>query len=160
MRNLVTEHESVLERVSPEIQISVFRTDILASVALVLNRERRGYRLVEDIDGAELYFNVACIHLRVLALALHNLALYLDDELPSERCCGAYEFFRSVGLDNELRDAVAVAEIDECHSAEFPGFLYPAGEYYLLAHIRDAELSTGVCSEKCVEHILGVYFNQ
>ena len=41
MRDLVTNHERILERISSEIQVSVLRADIITAVALVLDSERR-----------------------------------------------------------------------------------------------------------------------
>ena len=42
---------------------------------------------------------------------------------------------RRVGFDNELGDTITVTKVDECHSAEFAGFLDPSGEGYGFASV-------------------------
>ena len=152
MRNLVTKHEGILERVSSQIQISVFRSDVITSVALVLDGERRGNRLVQDMDCIEFNLDLTCIHLRVLALTLDNLALYLNDEFTSERVCSLDQFSRCVCTYDQLSNSVAVTEVNESHSAQFSGSLHPTGKHHFFAGVSQTELAASVCSVKSIEH--------
>ena len=146
MCNLVTQHQRVLQRIAAQVQVPVFHADILSAVALVFDGEGRGDALVEDVDGVHLDFDVARIHLRVLALALQDFAGSLDDEFPSQRSGGFHQLGGGVGLHHQLRDAIAVAQVDEGHSSQFTGLLDPSGQRYLPAFVRNAEFPACVCT--------------
>ena len=126
MSNLVTKHEGILQRISPEVKISVFRTNIIAAVTFIFDCKRRCDRLVQDMYGAELDLDFAGIHLGILALALDNLALHLNHELTTERIGHIDQLCRSISTYNQLGDSVTVTEVNECHTTKFPGFLHPA----------------------------------
>ena len=145
VRKAVPKHQSVLQRIAPQVEITEFRTQIFTAVAFVFNGERRGDALVQDADVRDLDLDVAGRHLGVFRLAFNDFPGRLDDEFPAEGGGRRNEFRRCVGFDHELGDAVTVAQVDERHAAEFAGFLYPAGEGDGLSGVCEAEFSAGVC---------------
>ena len=159
MCNLVTQHQRVLQRIAAQVQVPVFHADILSAVALVFDGEGRGDALVEDVDGVHLDFDVARIHLRVLALALQDFAGSLDDKFPSQRSGGFHQLGGGVGLHHQLRDAIAVAQVDEGHSSQFAGLLDPSGQRYLPAFVRNAEFPACVCTVHIGYFIFSFGFN-
>ena len=144
MCNLVTELEGLLKRIPAKVEIAIFRTEFLAAVAFILDGERRGVGLIEHLDSAKADFNVSGRHLRVFALALYNSSGHLKHPLTAygrgclDKLCGS----RSV--NHELGDAITVTQVDEGHSAKFPGFLNPSGKSNDLAGIFYAELSASM----------------
>ncbi len=48
--------------------------------------------------------------------------------------------------ENNLCDAVAVAEVDESHTSHFTGSLHPACKGYFLALVAEAQLAAGITS--------------
>ena len=62
----VAKGQGLLERVSPEVQITELGSDVLAAVALVFDCEGRGHGLVENIDGLNFYLDFSGGHLGVL----------------------------------------------------------------------------------------------
>jgi hypothetical protein len=48
--------------------------------------------------------------------------------------------------EKELGDPVAVPQIGECDTSEFPYALYPSGQCNLLALLCDAQFATGMSS--------------
>ena len=152
MSDLVTEHKRVLERVSSEVEVSVFGSDVITAVAFVFDGERRRYGLVQDIDRTEFDLDFAGIHLGVLALTLDYFAFCLDDEFASERVGHLNQFCRSIGAYHQLGYTISVAKVNECHSSEFSGSLDPSGKNYFLACVCESELTASVCSEISIEH--------
>lgn len=133
----MAECQGALERGTAEIKITVLGADILATVGVLLDGERRGLGLVKDIQRFNFDFDVACRHLRVLAFALENLTGDLDDIFAAKA---------RITFENELCDAITVPEVNECHTAEAAGLLDPACEGYLLSFVGDTEFATSVAS--------------
>ena len=142
----MTQSQSLLQGVPPKIQIPVLGSDVLTSVALVLNGEGRGHGFVENIDGLKFDLDVSGGHLGVFALALKNLSDGLDHELSSEGCGGLDKGRISVGLNHQLGDAITVAEVYESHSSEFPRPLNPTGQGHFLSYVGDTKLAASVVS--------------
>ena len=145
MRNLVPEFESLAQRVAAQVKVAVFRTEFLTSVADILDGERRGLGLVQDLECCHFDFYVSGRHLGVLAGTLYDLSGGLYHEFPSERS-GCLHKFSFRGVDDQLGDAVAVAQVNESHTSEFAAFLHPPGESDGFACIFYAELSASMCS--------------
>ena len=146
MGKLVPQRQRLLERIPSQIQITVLGAEILAAVALVLDRERRGDGLVEDVDRLKFDLNVTCVHPGVPALTLDYLTGGLDDIFTAQRGRCLHQSCVCVRLKHELRDAIAVTQVNESHSAELPGPLHPTGKGHLLPDILNAEFPACVCS--------------
>ena len=70
----------------------------------------------------------------------------LYHKLPAQRGCAFLESGVCRALDHELGDSIAVAQVNKCHSSQFSGLLYPAGQGHLAAGVFNAEFSASVCS--------------
>ena len=144
--NVVAQLEGPLQRGASEVQVAVLCTQVLAAVAVLLDGERRGHRPVEYFYGLEGYLDVARRDLAVLVLPFHYGAGGLYHKLPAQRGCAFLESGVCRALDHELGDSIAVAQVNECHSSQFAGLLYPAGQGHLAAGVFNAEFSASVCS--------------
>ena len=119
MRYSVPKFEGLLQRIASKVEIAILRTQVLAAVALVFDREGRGETFVEDIYFGNADFNVAGRHFCVFAAALHHFALRLDYEFTPQGGRGFHQFGGSIGFDHQLGNPVTVAQVYESHSAEF-----------------------------------------
>ena len=142
----VPQGQRLLERIPSQVKVTELGAEILAAVALVLDGERRHRGLVEDVYRLKPDLDVACTHLRVLALTLDYLTGGLDDIFTAQRGRGLHQSCVCVRLKHELRDAIAVTQVNESHSAELPGPLHPTGKGHLLPDILNAEFPACVCS--------------
>ena len=52
----------------------------------------------------------------------------------------------AVGAEDELRDAVAVAQMDEQHAAQVAAAMHPAHQYGAFAGIGGTEFPAGMCA--------------
>ena len=154
MCHAVTQGQGVLQRVAAQVKVAVPCAQFLAAVADILDSERRNVGGVEDIDLVEKDLDVACVHLRVLALALGHAACHLNHELAAQGCDCRCHCFSAVRVSHKLCYAVAVAKVDECHSAHFAYSLDPTGQSHSLPCVCKAKLSTCMCPI----HILFVFF--
>ena len=142
----MADSQGLLERAAAEIQVAVLCTDILTAVAFVFDGERWGHGLVQYVYASDLDLDVAGRHLGVLALAFDHFSDGLDDIFSAEGGGGCNQLWVGVSLNDELGDAIAVAQVYECHSSEFPRPLHPSCEGDFLADVSDAELSASVGS--------------
>ena len=138
LRNLVAQHQGVLERVAAKIEIAVTGPQVLAAIRFIFDGKRRSHRLVEHLKRRNLQLYIARRDLSVLALALLDNTLGTDDEFASQtrHHSGNGRIRRIIGT--KLCDTVTVAQIDEIHSAHPAHALHPAGQRDFAAHIRAA----------------------
>ena len=141
----MTEFEGSLKRASPQVKITVFGPEVFSAVALVLNGERRSYRIVEDVYPVKFYLDVSGRHLRVLALPFADYALGLDDELPSKRIEHLQNFRVRIVVCHQLSDAVTVSKVHKVEASHLSNSLNPSGQSHLLSCIAEPKLSASIC---------------
>ena len=146
MSHFVTQGQGALQRTAAQVQVTVFGAEVFAAVALLLNGEGRSHALVQDMDGRYLDFDVTGGHLGVFRLTFNHFSLHLNHEFTAQGGGHIHQGSGSVGLHDQLGDAVTVTEVDKGHAAQFAGFLYPSGKGHLLPFVLNAELSACVCS--------------
>ena len=137
--HLVAQDEVALQRRTAQVEVAVLHPQVVTAVRDLLDGEGRGQRLVEDVDLLGRHLDVARRHLGVLRRTLDDAARDLDDELASQTggrlaCLG-----RGVLLDDNLRDAVAVAQVDEGHRPEVSHFLHPPCQGDALVDVFDSQ---------------------
>ena len=126
-----------------QVEVAVLHAQVVAAVGVVLDGERRGIGRVEDVQLADLNFDLAGGDLQILGLALADGADGLDDELAAELPGLATEVGVGVHVEGELRDAVAVAQVHEGEAAEVAGALDPAAQGDGLSDVVGAEFAAG-----------------
>ncbi len=146
LRQAVAQRQGALEGRTAQVEVAVLGAQVLAAVALLFDGEGRDGRFVQDADGGELDLDLARGHLGILALALEHLARGLDHEFTAQGSGGLDERGVGVRLHHQLRDAVAVAQVDEGHASEFAGFLHPSRESDCLSFVGETQLAASVGS--------------
>ena len=149
VRHLVAQLEDVPRSLAPKIHVAVLPAKRLLDLRLLVHVEGRRLRLVQYFDLGRRDFHLTGRELRVLrpfgsrpdrsADAKHPLVA----DLP-ERLVGSRVLLR---MRDNLRDPVAIAQVDERELAMIAAGVDPAGERYFLAGERGPRLAAGVCSQ-------------
>ena len=125
-----------------QVEVAVFHAQLIATVGVVLDGEGRRETGAEHIELAHDDLDVASGHLAVLALALRHCTRHLDAVFATELVGLVAEVLVDGSVKHELCEAVAVAQVGECHAAHLTCALDPSGECYFLAGVGETQLST------------------
>ena len=154
----VAHPERLLEGRAAEVEVPVLQALLFAGVDRVDHLERRGLALVEDreLDDVDLDLPSGKLRVLVAAAALDDAA-HADDPLAPQRSREVVRGARAVAvtaeirIEDELRDALAVAEIDEDAAAVIAVARDPTEEHRLLAFVCGSELAAVVGSLQLVD---------
>ena len=147
-RHAVPEADVVLQPRPPEVEVAVPQAHILGDRRVLGDLKRRRLRFVEHADLAREHFDLAGRQLRVDGLvgpALHDAA-HADDVFGPEALGHGHQ--RVVVTNHELRDARAIADVDEGHPAEIADAVDPAEQHHVRADVVGAERAAGVCASE------------
>ena len=118
-----------------KIQIAILHTDVIATVCIVLNGERRCGARREDVEFLYDNLYVASRKIGVLTLTLVYCALYLNAEFASELRSASTQFAVVRIVKDQLCDTITVAQVGKNHASHLSYALYPSGKCYHLAGI-------------------------
>ena len=145
---LAPQHHVALERRAAEGEVAVLQREVLAGLGrlgVVLgHHERRRRGEGQHLDVGDVDLHVAGRHVGVLALADADLALGRDHVLAAHPLGQGGEVGVEFGAEDELREAVAVAQVDEVEPAEVAALVDPALEDDRLPGVGLAEGAAGV----------------
>ena len=147
MDQTAAHHEPLQHRLAADIEIAVPQAQALVDGRVrVVDVEGRRLGLVEDRYTARLQLNPARGHLRVLGtrLAPCHDALDRDDKFGADPAGDLVRLGRIGGVDHDLRDAVAVPQVEEQQLPVVAAAVDPAGELRVGPVIVHAEISTRV----------------
>ena len=131
----MTQFQILTDSRTTKVEITIFHTDIITAIRIILNGEWRCQTLAEDIQFFHQNLDITCRHLRVLALTLTHLTFDLNTELTAQ-FVGAFTELCIVSLiENELRQSITIAKVDEGHSTHLTTTLYPSGKCHYCAGI-------------------------
>src|SRR6202012_4182998 len=100
-------------RVAAQIQITVFGTQFLAAVGVILYLERWRFGLIQYFDCYNLNFNFAGRYLQVLAGTLYHLTANFDHKLAAQAAAFIAQGSIAVSIKNKLSQSVTVADINK-----------------------------------------------
>jgi len=127
-----------------DVQVAPLHARGLVGLDAVLDAERRGDRLVQHLDGAGEHLDFARHHVGVdrLGAALAHFAGELQHVLAAE-VLGQRELLgaHAVGVDDHLRVAVAIAQVNEDEPAVVAVVPRPTGQCHLAPAIVLAQLA-------------------
>ena len=114
---------------------------LLGRVDLVLDRERRGLRAVEDGQRSA-FTSIAPVFILGFTLAprLTTLPRTPMQNSQAQRAGELVGLGGEIGLEDDLGQALAVAQVDEHRAAVIAPVVHPAEEDDLLADVRGVEL--------------------
>ena len=123
-----------LQLVAPQVEPAVAQAQRLVHVLLV-ELERQRCRAADDLERLHLQLHLARRHRRVhrLVAARDKRSLGLEHELVPDLMRQLGGVGGQLGVDHELRDPGAVAQVDEDESAVVATARRPPGERQLLA---------------------------
>ena len=139
LRHLVPQDHVALQGRAAQVEVAVFHTQVVAAVRLLFDGEGRGLRLVEHLDPLGDHFDVARGHLGVLRLALDDASRDAEHPFAAHARSRFAHLRRRMLLDRDLRQPVAVAQVDEGHGAEVSHFLHPPGQGHGLVHVAGSQ---------------------
>ena len=128
-RQIVTEGQVVLHLLFTKIQVTVFETQIVVYVIVVLDVDRRRIRLgikdhvvCDDLD-------ITGRKIRVLRFSFCHYALDAHHIFASQGVCLFKQLLRDLIVEHHLRDAGLVSHITEDETAQISSLCYPAVEH-------------------------------
>jgi hypothetical protein len=147
--DLVPQTHELPRTFASKINVSELPAEVLIDLRLLVDVEGRGLRLVQHFDLASRDLYVARRELRVFRALGSRPHCPADSEdplvadLPEGGVCGRV----LLRVRDDLREAVAVAEIDEGELAVVTAGMYPSGKRDFLARERGARLAAGMRSQ-------------
>ena len=144
MCHAVAQCEVALQRRTAQIQITVFHTQVVAAVRVLLDGEWRRLRLIQDDEFVGRNLDVARRHLGVLRRAFNDAPFGLKHVFAAEVCGHGARLFGRVFFDDDLRDAVTVAQVDKGHGAEVTHLLHPSGERHRTTDVAAAQFAASM----------------
>ena len=143
-RHLMAQLKVLTHAWATQVQITVFHTQVITSVRLIFNRERRCERRVQDIQLLHLYLNLAGRQLRVFRLTLNHFAGHLQHIFPTQPVC----FLKGLCalIKCQLGNAITVTQVNKSHSAHFTDSLHPTCQGHCFSYICESQLATSHCS--------------
>jgi len=135
------------KKAAAQIKIAISQAKIFVGGRVFLDLERRSFRLGEEFEVARVNFDSAGWEIRVDHAfgADDDIAGDADDILAAQ-VRGDIHFFGGeiIGMKDDLRDAVAIAKVDEQDAAVIAVFFDPAIEGDCLAGVIFAKFTAGV----------------
>ena len=141
----VAQFQVLADAVAAQVQVAVLHPQLVAPVAMVLDRERRGLGRVQDIDFIGNDFNVPGRNLAVLVASFGHLAFDLHHEFTAQGTGFGAQVGIGFHIEYDLGDAVAVPQVHEGHASQVAGTLHPAAEADFFSDVRNPEFAVGMC---------------
>ena len=89
----------------------------------------------------------------VSGVRLSHRAFHRDHVFGAQHLGLGVQFGAAVGVKDDLRDAIAVAQMNEEHAAQIAAAMHPSHQQGGLAHIGSAQLAAGVRAAQVTQKI-------
>ena len=141
--HLVAEHDGVVHALAAQVEHAMAQAQRLVHRAVLVDRERRRGRLRELLHIRDVDLDLARRHVRVdvARLAQDDLAGRADDVLGAQPLGHGVRLGRALGVEDELHEPGAVAQVDEDQAAVIAPPVHPAGHAHRLAGARRGQLA-------------------
>jgi hypothetical protein len=151
-RDLVPQNHVGRQARAAEIQVAVLQAHVFRDRRLVGDRKRRRLRLVEDGQLLDDDLDLAGLELGIgrLGRAAPHAAGDADHVLRAQPL-GLRHLRRVVVVEDDLRDARAVAHVHEQQAAEVAYPVDPAKQHHAGADVRRAERAAGMSASQFTE---------
>ena len=137
----MAEFQVLAHDTASEVEVAVFHSQFIAAIGFVLDGEGRGDALAEDSQFRSDDLDVACRHLWVFALPFAHASCHLYAVFASEFVGFGTEITVGFLIEHQLRDAIAVAQVDEGHATHLAASLHPPCEGHSLPFVGESEFS-------------------
>ncbi len=134
-RRAVAQHQVLLHRQPAQVDDPVLQAHRLGEV-LVVELERRRLRRVQDLDIVRQHLDLAGEQVRIVAAlgAGPHESRHADHELVAQRL-GDREGRDPVRIEDDLHEALAVAQVDEDDAAVVAAAVHPAHQRHGLGEV-------------------------
>ena len=122
-----------------QIEEAIAEPDVFGIIVLAEHRHRQFGGAPQDLDLADVDFHRAGRQFRILGAAGAKPHLAVDAHHPFRAQRFGDLESRAVGIGDDLREAVMVAQIDEQHAAMVADAMAPAGQAHLVADVARPE---------------------
>ena len=132
-----------------QVEVAVLEAQSLVDVVVGVYRERRHLRTIEHVQAIDADLDVAGRQPRVLGSGrpLANAAAHADDVFVAQLLgLGEAGLLR---VEDDLRDAVAIAQVDEDQAAVIAAAIDPSVEFDRLSLVLDAKTA----ARKPISHV-------
>jgi hypothetical protein len=136
----VAQHERLAHDLAAQVEVAIAQAHGLLDRAVLVERERRGLGHGQALGLGDLHLDLAGRQVRVLValLALDDRAADRDHVLGPQRLGGGE---RVAGMEDQLHEAGAVAQVDEDEPAVVAAAVHPAGEPDVAARVAGAQVA-------------------
>ena len=147
--------EDLLHRRPAQVEVAISEPELLVGLGPVHLERRRGRGVVDDqvldadLDGTGLEPGVL-----LAGQAGGDRAFHADHVLVAQLAGAGLELGAGLGLEDDLGDAVAVAQVDEDQAAEVAPGVHPAVQDDGISHVVYRQFTAGMRS--FVEHDLAI----
>ena len=145
----VAQAERLLHGGPAQVEVAEFEAQVFADAfrVAVVERERRRMGLVEHGDARRAHFDAAGGDAVVdhVGRARAHFAGDLHDELAAAGLRGVPRRLGILRIEHALRDAVAVAQVEENQAAVVAHAVHPAAQFHFRAPVGGAQLSARMC---------------
>ena len=126
----VSQMKVLLHLVAPEVQVTVFQSQIFRSRYVVFDRKRHRLSLIENDHLINRDFNFTCFQVWIdhFIVSTANPPTHADHEFRPEVLGHTVRFGIALGVENNLRDSRAVPQIDKNELPMVPAAIYPSGQ--------------------------------
>ncbi len=135
-----------------QVQVTIFETRVLiGQIVLTADEERQGLGTVQYLNGFGDHFHFAGLHFGVLhpGGASLNVACNLQHPLHADIGHRLERLFREIGVDRDLDNSVAIAQIEKDDPAMVTTAMHPSGKGYFLSCVGGSQFATGMCFVHC-----------
>ena len=143
-RHAVAQRQVLLKRRAAEIEVPVLEPRLFGDGRVLVDRERRGLRFVEDVEPVYHDVDLAGRQFRVdrLGRAGFHPAVHRKHEFRTDARGGAGR--GRAGAHEHLRQPVAIPQIEEREAAEVPDAMHPAQQDHGRSDVRQPQLPARV----------------
>jgi len=129
-----------------QVEIAIAQARLFAGGHFVFDLEGRRLRIIEDVQPRGHHFDFTCSNFRIRLLAAQDASLDRDNEFRAQLFGFRMRLGVQLLIEDDLRDAGAVAEVNENQLAEVAAAMHPAHEDDVLIGVRGAECTAIVCA--------------
>ena len=139
----VAQDQGVPHRLAADVERAVAQPQCLVDFHVLIDREGRRRRARQQLDliGGELDLAGCELGVDVLARALDEPAGHADHILAAQLVGDLVRRAGALGVEHELQQPRAVAQVDEDQAAVVAAAVYPTGDADLAARVGGAQLA-------------------
>ena len=136
---------------APQIEIAITQARLFVRGQFVLDHERRRLRRVQNAQFAGDDFDFARSEIGIRLLPLHHAPDDGDHKFRAQFLGARVRGGMLLLVENDLRQARAVAQIDENQIAEVAPLVDPAHQDDVFVGVRGAQIAAVMCALQCSE---------